>query len=183
MRTSTDDQLMTAVKNGSSSNLSYLFERYQKPLYNFFLNLTSNQNAAEDLLQDTFFKILYYRKNYREGSSFRAWIYTIARNLYKDYIRKHKVTVNIDEISESIFDPARADQDVLINEERKLIRNALNKLQENKRQVLVLSRFQNLKYEEIGQIMDLNVGTVKVTVFRALKELKANYLKLAGEIS
>lgn len=183
LRNSTDDQLMTAVQRGNSNELGFLFERYQKPLYNFFLKLTGNRNAADDLIQDTFFKVMNYRHHYREGSNFRAWIYTIAYNLYKDHIRKHKVTLNIEEIADDLAAPNGTDQNILIREEKILVRRALDKLKGNKKQALVMSRFQDLRYEEISQILGISESAVKVTVFRALKELKANYLKLAGEAS
>lgn len=182
MQNNTDDQLMTAAKMGNNEAMSEIFQRYQKPMFNFFLKLTGNYTESDDFLQEVFYKIIQSRDSYRAGSNFRAWIYTIAKNLYRDHLRTHRMHVHLDEVEDTLTDNSSTDETLLWSEEQKLIHKALKRLPENKQQVLVLSRFQQLKYEEISEIMNISISSVKVTVFRALKELKANYLELAGEL-
>lgn len=171
-----DEELMLQVREGVGETLAILFERYQVPLFNFYCRLTGNRGASEDLVQDVFFRILKYRHSYRPGTPFRAWIYQIARNVRQDYHRKHPDSLPF----EPEMSPAMIPIDSAENEQQAaLLRKALLMLPEEKREVLLLSRFQELKYEEIGRLLECEVGTVKVRVHRALRELRTIFEKLS----
>lgn len=168
---------MLHVRNGIGEMLGVLFNRYQTPLFNFYCKLTGDRTASEDLVQDVFFRILKYRQTYRPGTPFRTWMYQIARNARLDHARKHRKETNFEpNMSPAVLpnDPAQQKQ------EATLLHEALMQLSEEKREVLVLSRFQELKYEEIAQLMDCEVGTVKVRVHRALQELRVIFLQLSS---
>ncbi|MGH9480982.1 MAG: RNA polymerase sigma factor [Terriglobales bacterium] len=171
-----DDALMCRVRQGEVSELSLLFERHQAPLLNFFLRLGSPRASAEDLVQDVFVRILKYRATYRPGSKFTTWLYYIARNVRLDHLHKRRGEVEWDDAYTPGFVPNDAAQS---GQEQELLARALQRLPAEKREILILSRFQELRYEEIGALLDCETGTVKVRVHRALRELREQYQFLA----
>ncbi len=82
---------MQQVRDGDVGKLSLLFDHHHKPLLRFFVHLTSNHEASEDLVQEVFFRVLKYRQSFQPGTSFRAWLYQIARNAHIDQAGKHKL--------------------------------------------------------------------------------------------
>lgn len=173
---------MMAVKEGQIDKLGLLFERHHVVLFNFYLKLTGNRELSEDLVQEVFLRILKYRNTYRGESKFTSWMYQIARNARVDYYRKRKLEVMPDEEArEPVSQDPGPTEDLETNQEAALVRKALNKLPYKKREVLVLSRFQSLKYEEIANILNCPVSTVKVLVHRAIKDLKGIFYELSGE--
>ena len=86
----TDESLMLAVRNGDVSKLGVLFDRHHRALFDFFYRMTGLRTVADDLVQDVFFRILKYRKTFRDESSFKAWMFHIARNTRFDYYRSHR---------------------------------------------------------------------------------------------
>lgn len=177
----TDDLLMERVRDGDVGQLGALFERHHVPLYNFFLRLTSNRSVSEDLVQEVFLRILKYRHTYRGQSQFRFWMYQIARNTRADHFRKWKTTAELPDESNLPSHAPSASQELEASQEVDLVRAALAKLTEDKREVLVLSRYQNMKYEEIARLLDCSVGTVKVRVHRAMKDLREAYFRLSRD--
>ena len=172
-----DEDLMLQVREGVGEMLGVLFDRYQSPLLNFYCRLTGDRTASEDLVQDVFFRILKYRHSYRPGTPFRAWMYQIARNARQDYHRKHPQSLPFEpEMSPAVLSTDSADAD----QQAALLHRALLMLPDAKREVLVLSRFQELKYEEIARLLDCEVGTVKVRIHRALRELRGIFEKLTS---
>lgn len=164
-----DEELMSQVRNGVGEMLGELFERYQSPLFNFYLKLTGDRGLSEDLVQEVFLRILKYRQSYQPDTPFRAWIYQIARNARVDFLRRHRPETTLEPEMEPAIVPADRAQK---HQEAAMLHRALLALSDEKREVLVLSRFQGLKYEQIAQLMGCEVNTVKVRVHRALQELR-----------
>ena len=177
-----DHQLMQEVREGDIGQLGTLFERYSGVLFNFFVRMTGNSHVSEDLVQDVFFRILKYRHTYRDQSRFSTWMYQIARNACMDDRRKkrHEVELIDEECCEASSTPLPG-EDLERSQEFRLLRSALAQLTADKREVLVLSRFQNLKYEQIAEILACDVGAIKVRVYRAMRDLRNAYLGLKGE--
>jgi RNA polymerase sigma-70 factor, ECF subfamily len=166
---------MSQVRSGVGEMLGVLFERYHVPLFNFYVKLTGDRPVSEDLVQEVFFRILKYRHSYRADTPFRAWMYQIARNARMDWLRKRRPEASWEpEMSPAVapVDTAQQSQEAL------LLHSALMRISEDKREVLVLSRFQDLKYEEIAQLLGCEVGTVKTRVHRALQELRQVFHEL-----
>lgn len=178
-----DNVLMQKVRDGDLAKMAVLFERHHRALFRYFLRLTGKREFSEDLVQDVYFRMLKYRHSYRDGSPFTAWMYQVARHAHLDGAQKHKIEAPM--IEERMEEPAYADPDPSEMLARKqdlgLLRRALAALPVEKREVLVLSRFQNLKYEQIAGILECDVGTVKVRVYRAIKALSQIFFELAGE--
>jgi RNA polymerase sigma factor (sigma-70 family) len=169
-----DEDLMLQVRTGEAEMLGVLFDRYQTPLYNFYTKMTQDRVLSEDLVQDVFLRILRYRQTYRPGTPFRAWIYQIARNARLDAVRKVKPEAPM------LAEPAApaATDSVQQKQEAQLLQRALMQLPEDKREILILSRFQELKYEEIARMLGCEVGAVKVRVHRALQQLREVFCQL-----
>src|SRR5579872_1019865 len=156
-----DEEAMLLVRAGRVEMLDVLFNRYQGPLFNFFCKMTGDRGSSEDLVQDVFMRILKYRATFRPGSSFRTWMYQIARNARLDRWRKQRPELDA-EVDETLTSSDRAPiEHVLQEQEAKLLHAALMQLPVEKRELLMLNRFQGLKYEEIGKMFDLETGTVK----------------------
>lgn len=175
-----DNALMVKVKDGDLDKLGLLFERYKKPLFGFFYGMNRDVAASEDLVQNVFFRILKYRYLFREEGEFRTWMYHIARNVSHDHFRKikGKAKDDVDNWKERLGSDENRQLEFQRDEERALLAMAMDRLPEDKREVLLLSKFEDKKYREIGEILGCTEGTVKVKVFRALQELKEVYRKL-----
>jgi len=178
---------MTEVRDGDTRKLAVLFERHHKPLFNFFVHMNGDRDLSEDLVQDVFFRMLRYRHTYDPKHTFTAWMYQIARNASVDHARKRKPEVPIETGSDdhgAMPEPAStapgAEEQLRRQQEVQLLRKALDQLPEEKREILILSRFQNLKYEEIAEVLGCELGTVKVRVYRATRALGDIYFQLAG---
>jgi len=178
-----DNILMQKVRDGDLAKMAVLFERHHRALFRFFVRLTGNREVSEDLVQDVYLRMLKYRHSYRDGSPFTAWMYQVARNAHLDGAQKHKIEAPM--MEERMEEPASGDADpgqlLVRKQDLGLLRRALAALPVEKREVLVLSRFQNLKYDQIADILSCDVGTVKVRVYRAIKALSEIFYELAGE--
>ena len=174
-----DQTLMEQVRAGDLRKLAVLFERHHKPLFHFFLRQNADRGGSEDLTQEVFFRILRYRHTYDPAHTFSSWMYQIARNVKRDhdYKRRGEAPPVVDTAS----DAPGIDAEINKSQEAQLIRRALEQLPEDKREVLILSRYQNLKYDEIARILGVEVNTVKVRVYRAVRALGEIYSELAGE--
>jgi RNA polymerase sigma factor (sigma-70 family) len=175
---------MALVRDGELESLSVLFERHHRSLFNFFLRTTGNRNSSEDLVQEVFVRILKYRQTYLPGSTFTTWMYQIARNAQVDQIRKgHGETGLDEEVASRIPDTAGlpADQRASRLQEVDLLRRAFDRLPPDKRELLVLSRFQELRHEQIAAILACEVNTVKVRVHRAMKDLAGLFQQVVQE--
>jgi RNA polymerase sigma factor (sigma-70 family) len=163
------------VRNGEVDMLGVLFDRYQTPLFNFYSRMTQDRVISEDLVQEVFLRILRYRQTYRPGTAFRTWMYQIARNIRLDQIRKFRPETLL--ASEPVAAGPHTDS-AQQQQEAAMLQSALMRLPEDKREILVLSRFQELKYDEIARLLGCEVGAVKVRVHRALQQLREIFLQL-----
>lgn len=175
----TDESIMEAVKDGNLQQATLLFERYHKRIFNFLAQMTRDRELAEDLTQNVFLRIIKYRQSYREGSRFMSWIYQVARNVFSDHYQssKNKVKgfVEVEKVSDHMADYNDAED---IDEKEKLLHQCMAKLTKEQQELLVLTRFQHMKYEEVAAIMDTTVANIKVKVHRAILKLKEYYFEL-----
>ena len=188
MDSTTDELLMLRVQDGEVEKLGVLYERHRTMLFNFFVRLTGSSTVSEDLVHDVFLRMLKYRHTFEAGNRFTSWMYQVARNAHFDAWRKRQHEVSLEagaiDAGEAVPSPEPA-PDLMLrqSQETTLLQMALAGLPLESREVLVLSRFQNLKYEEIARILDCGVGAVKMRVHRALGELRERFSRLTGEPS
>ena len=142
----------------------------------FFVGMVRDKELSEDLVQNTFMRILKYKHLFRGDGDFRTWMYHIARNVKNDHFRKNKIThEKVEKWEDKIKDEGNLMQEWQSDDEQRMLAIAMDKLPEDKREILLLSKYQEKKYKEIGEILGCTEGTVKVKVFRALQDLKAIY--------
>lgn len=175
----TDEMIMEAVKNGDLQQASLLFERYNKRIFNFLARMTMDRTVAEDLTQNVFVRMIKYRHSYREGAKFQSWIYQVARNIFSDHYqetRNHRRGfVDVEKIQGVMAD---SNETQMMDEREELLHRSLARLDEDQRELLVLTRFQHMKYEEVAAIMDTTVANIKVRVHRAIAKLREYYFEM-----
>ena len=172
----TDEMIMEAVKNGDLQQASVLFDRYHKRLFNFLARMTFEREAAEDLTQNVFLRMLKYRSSYREGAKFQSWIYQMARNVFADHYQESKNKSGFVKM-ETIPDKIDESENDWEQQERTL-QLSMQRLADEQRELLVMTRFQHMKYEEVAEIMNTSVANIKVKVHRAINKLREHYFEL-----
>ena len=176
-----DNSLMLQVRAGRIDTLGLLFERHKNALFGYFYRITGSAEISEDLVQNVFLRILKYRAQFAGEGKFTTWMYHIAHNVSADHFQKCGVRPDaVDPPGAAMEDCQTPEERMLERERLRLIEDALFQLSADQREILVLSRFQGLKYREIGAILGCSVGAVKVRVFRAIMSLKQVYAELEG---
>lgn len=175
-----DEVVMRRVAEGDLEQMSILFQRYQTALYQFFRRQGLQPMESEDLTQEVFFRVLRSRQTFRRDAPFRAWLYQIARNIRTDHARRANRETPVEEDGGDVFvaGDLPVDERLDIAEQQQTLRRALEQLPERKRELLLLSRFQGLKYREIASMSGCDVNTIKVRIHRAMQELRESFLAL-----
>jgi len=178
----TDNDLMEEVKGGRVEKLAILFERYHVLLYNFFLKLSGNRQNSEDLVQEVFTRILKYRTTFQGEAKFSVWMYKIAHNVHHDHLRKRREVFSLEDSFEDVPGVQESPPEKVQREaEVALMAKALSRLPAKKQEIIILSRFHDLKYREIANLTGYPEGTIKATVHRAIRELADIYGRLTKE--
>jgi RNA polymerase sigma-70 factor, ECF subfamily len=182
----TDQQVVELARAGRESAFRELIGRYQRPVFSLIYRLVRDREKAEDLAQDTFIKVLNALDRYDPSYKFSSWIFKIAHNTALDLLRKKAPdTLSIDgsphartaqEIEASTLTPASSDEtpeEYTANRELgSEIERALGTLRVEYRTAIVLCHVEGRPYEEVAQIMDVPLGTVKTYIHRGRNELK-----------
>ncbi|HEX2976075.1 MAG TPA: RNA polymerase sigma factor, partial [Bacteroidales bacterium] len=143
-------------------------------LYNYFLRMGLDRDSAQDLTQNLFYRIIKYRSSYHEGSPVKAWIYQMARNLLTDF-HLHEKKEN--DVLAKFSDEVKGSSEIFREEDFRRLDSAMKELPESQMELIVLSRYQQLKYSEISSVTGLSVPAIKVAIHRAIKQLRAIYIK------
>lgn len=186
-----DVQLMLKVSEDDQSAFEQLVVRYQDRLVGFFFHIVHDRTVAEDLAQEAFLRVFRARDRYEPTARFSTWLFRIAHNLASNQIRgairRREVSLgNSPQDSSNNLDTVLAEQSGLMparqldsNEMQQLVRQAVAQLSERQRTAVVLHRFEDMSYEEIGEVMGLGTVAVKSLLSRArvkLKETLERYL-------
>ncbi|MEO8885844.1 MAG: sigma-70 family RNA polymerase sigma factor [Mucilaginibacter sp.] len=168
-----DEFLMLSVKNGDLDKAAIIYGRYKKKLYQFFFHRNyGDKEASADHVQQVFYRLIKYRNSYKEEASFNTWLYSIASNIrYQDIKEKQRMNVGLTDYKI----PESYDH---INDEHQALHQALKTLPETHREILMMSKFLDMKYDEIATINGCSVGVVKTRVFRAMQALRETYFKI-----
>jgi len=174
----TDEDLMLAVRGGDPSRLEPLFDRYHRPLFDYLARMTGNRSVAEDLVQDVFVRILKYRHTFRDDSRFETWVFRIARNARTDYFHRQLRETTLDRAADRADNALGIAESLEFDRQTACLRRALLLLRDDQRELIVLARYRGMKYEAIAELLGVEVGTVKVRMHRALRELRDTFLGL-----
>lgn len=171
---------MLKVKAGETHKLGLLYERYKKRLFGFFYQMHKDGSLSEDLVQEVFIKILKYKHTYTEDSKFVVWLFQIARNASYDSFKKSKKYIHkdIETAGYGISSGDDVQESMISIENSKTLKVALNMLSPEKKELIVLSKFKELKYREVGEIVGCTEGNARLKVHRALNDLKGIFLTL-----
>lgn len=172
--------MMRAVREGDLAKLGCLFDRHHRALFDFLTRMTGNRHTAEDLVQEVFLRVLKYRSTYRDDARFDLWMLRIARNARADYLAKQARLIPLpgDAVETPGSEPGLEDH---LEQEGEAIRlrAALLKLRADRRELLILARYQEMKHEDIAALLGIHTSAVKVRIHRALKELREIFLRMS----
>jgi len=190
-----DEELMLSYRGGDEAAFEMLYRRHEKPLLNFFYRVVMNAVDAENLCQETFFRIVRAKKKYEATAKFKTWLFQIALNLCRDRLRrmKHRSHISLNtqassqndgdiELHELISDPSSDLEKHMETEELgALVQGAITSLPEDEHLVVILKEYQGTKFSEIANIMNCPVGTIKSLNHRAHKKLRKILAKYIGD--
>lgn len=176
-----DEELIKLFQSEDIEAFNEIVIRYKDKLVNFIYRWTGNKDDSEDLAQDTFIKLFHSKHLYKEIAKFSTWLYTIAINISRTYLRKKKkfnrISISEYDVEEGkdyeLVSPSSGpDEDANSKIENEYIQRALNLLKEPYKTVIILRDIENFEYEEIAIIIDLPLGTVKSRINRGREKLK-----------
>lgn len=180
------------AKEGDVESFEKLIEKYQKKIYNIALRMVNNPDDASELAQEVLVKIFRSIKDFKEESSISTWIYRITTNVCLDQLRrmKNKKTISIDEslkigdndVSMQFPDNSPTPSEAYEKKEiQRVVGEAIMKLPEDQRLVVIMKDIQGFKYDEIAEYVKCPEGTVKSRINRArhaLKEILKDHMEL-----
>ncbi len=179
-----DAEVMLRVAAGDEASFNYLAEKYHRPIIHFLFRMVGNQAIAEELAQDVFLRVYRARSSYRAEARFTTWLYRIATNLAVNYARdtRHERTAQTvyldapDEETGTTADVADSELTVeqrLVRDERMAaIRRYVMALPERQRMAVLMHKYQEMDYRQIGQVLRLSESATKSLLFRAYQTLR-----------
>lgn len=190
LTTGTDEDLFGQACRGDEAAFAALVKRYERELFGYLRRYLGDQSFADDVFQNTFLQLYVKRENYEPGRPFRPWLYAIATNQAIDFMRRrgrraavsleqqtgdagdgevHRLLDSLESRGSSPMDAASLD------ETRKQVREAVDKLPDFLRQVVLLAYFQGLPYRDVAEALGIPVGTVKSRLNAAIHRMHANW--------
>jgi RNA polymerase sigma-70 factor (ECF subfamily) len=161
--------LILRCQIGDKDAFAGLIERYQAPLRYFISRLSANPETAEDIFQDTWLTVIRRIHTLKKNDAFSTWLYRIARNkVYQQFRRKRKLS----ELNENIAVPNNTEDDVFSTEDAAKIHKCLKELLPEYKEVLMLRFLEQMSYEQISQVINCRLGTVKSRIHYAKLALK-----------
>lgn len=171
----TDNYLMKKVQAGDLNKMGLLYERYHRELFGYFFRCTSDRSKSEDLVHNVFVRLIRYRHTFKGHGEFSYWMFATARNVWFDEHRKKDPLKHQDSMNETDHSTlaVEAPDEMLHQRERKtILSEALQQLSAEKRDAIVLSRYQGLKYKEIAKMSNCSENAIKSRVQRGMLELR-----------
>ncbi len=164
-----EEVLLLRCQVGDKNALAELIERYQRPLRYFISRLLDDSELTEDIFQDTWLTVIRQMHGLREPDAFSTWLYRIARNKVYHQLRKKRVW---SELNEDMAVSNENEDDVVSLEDAAQIHRCLKELRPEHKEVLMLRFLEQMSYQQIAEVLDCNLGTVKSRVYYAKRALK-----------
>jgi len=186
-----DEELMSRYCNGEEEAFEILYRRYEKPILSFIYRMLLSASEAEDLCQETFFRVVRGKKKYKETGKFKTWLFRIAHNLCRDRLRRMKFRsyLSLDtpissqdcehnELKKSVPDISLDPLKCMETDEIKImVQKAIASLPDEQRIVVILKEYHELKFTEIADILNSPTSTVKSLNYRGHEKLKKVLMK------
>jgi RNA polymerase sigma-70 factor, ECF subfamily len=181
-----DAEIMLRVREGDDSGFSILIEKYRKQIVHFMFRMSRNQAVAEELAQEVFLRVYRSRQTYRAEAKFSTWLYRIATNLGVNHARDTKYertaqNVYLDQpdaetgTTPDVADSTLSAEQMLVRDERMMaIRKHVMALPERQRNAVLMHKYQEMDYKEIGEVLKLSESATKSLLFRAYQTLREN---------
>ena len=180
-----DEDLMVQYQQGTVRAFELLLQRHRKPVFNFILRYVGDRETAEDLLQETFMRVIKGADAYKRQAKFTTWLYTIARNLCVDQTRrrKHRRHASLDapmsasEESGTLLDvipgsEMASDRKTVNKELHETMQRAIGGLSEEQREVFLMREFLDMPFKQIAEVVGVPENTVKSRMRYALEKLR-----------
>ena len=185
-----DAILMLRVKEGDGQSFELLLEKYRSPLVNYLNRMIQNQPIAEELSQEVFLRVYRARGTYEPTAKFTTWLYRIATHLALNSLRDrrheraHRSIADAPEDRQPIELVDRRfnrEQEMLADSRLQIVRNAIADLPEKQRAAVLMHKYEELDYAQIGEVLGCSVSAVKSLLFRAYEMLRARLAHLAAD--
>jgi len=194
-----DEELLKLFRAGNASAFDALVHRYEGELFGYLNRYLRNRELTEDTFQTTFMTVYQKAETFEEGKRFKPWLYAIATNQAIDASRKRKrrQTISLENEWDSGESSAKAgslrdvlesnnekpDSSAMMDEKKVQVRKAIDTLPENLRQVLLLAYFHEFKYQEISEVLEIPLGTVKSRLHAALEKFQQSWERMQDMVS
>jgi RNA polymerase sigma-70 factor (ECF subfamily) len=179
-----DAEVMLRVKAGDDSAFEYLVQKYRRPMISFMYRMAHNSAAAEDLAQEVFLRVYRSRANYQASAKFSTWLYRIATNLAVNHARdtrhqRPESTVSLDvpdaETGQTMDVPdpkSTVEQNIVRRERLAAIRQKVQALPERQKLAVMMHKYEQMDYKQIGEVLKLSESATKSLLFRAYETLR-----------
>lgn len=164
-----EHMLILRCQMGDKDALTSLIERYQRPMWYFVSRLLDDRQASEDILQDVWLTVIKRIHALKKPEAFSTWLYRIARNRIYHQLRKKKIQA---ELNENIKIPEESENDEICFDDVAKVHRCLRLLRREHREVLMLRFLEQMSYQQIAEVLDCNLGTVRSRVYYAKLALK-----------
>ncbi|UCE60034.1 MAG: RNA polymerase sigma factor [Phycisphaerales bacterium] len=185
----TDEQLLQEYLAGEAASFELLVRRHAPELHQFAMRFTGSSVTAEDVVQETFLQVHTAGKSFDPKRRFKPWLFTVAANKARDQLRRRKRRRELPfeaqvaaegEAGQRFIDLLSGDEDIvddelLLEEKRRAVRNAIDSMPPKLREVLILAYYHRFPYKEIAEIVDIPLGTVKSRLHGAVASFAERY--------
>jgi RNA polymerase sigma-70 factor, ECF subfamily len=180
-QTNEDFRLVRAFKAGDRKAFEELVRRYQRQVANIIYLTLGSREEVQDIAQEVFIRVYRSIEKFEFDASFFSWIYRITVNLCIDELRRKKIkrTLSLDFLAEGALETEKKSKDVILasdgvlnDEKREIILDALQRISEEHRQVIILREYEELSYAEIASFLGISIQAVKSRIFRAREDLR-----------
>ncbi|MCF8223783.1 MAG: RNA polymerase sigma factor [Bacteroidales bacterium] len=173
-------QLINALVAGNESAYRIIIEKYRESVVRLCMGFTGSYDDAQDLAQEVFIEIFNSISKFKRRSSFSTWMYRVAVNKSLNFLRKKKNLVSMEQANETVT-PANnntsAEKNLEISDHARALHTALDRLPGKQRAAFILSKYDDLQYAEIADIMKTSISSVESLLFRAKKNLQQSLLE------
>lgn len=166
MKINYDDYIDSLIEKNNKA-FEVVYEHTKKGVFSMIISIVNNKAVTEDLMQDTYIKMIEKIHSYKKGKNFYAWLIQIAKNTALDHYRKYK--------KETIYDPQEKDyvfEKSVKPDESYMVQDLIKPLEEEEKQVVLLRIVSNTKFKQIAKIVDKPLGTVLWIYNKAIKKLQ-----------